>query len=117
MIAALRRHVVPALRERGFKGSFPHFRRPKEHAIDLLTFQFDKYGGGFVVELATGSTHGIETSWGEHIPPNKVKAWDASRRLRLGARDEQSDGIWFRYDRIRQQSALLPPVELSDEAR
>nr|WP_268888411.1 DUF4304 domain-containing protein [Heyndrickxia shackletonii] len=42
MISALKKIVVPELRERGFKGSFPHFRRIFENKIDLITFQFDK---------------------------------------------------------------------------
>jgi hypothetical protein len=46
MIAALQAHVVPELRRRGFKGSFPHFRRAAAQRIDLLTFQFDKWGAG-----------------------------------------------------------------------
>jgi len=41
--------VVTALRASGFKGSFPHFRRPLPERIDLLTFQFDRHGGGFVL--------------------------------------------------------------------
>jgi hypothetical protein len=52
MRKALQVIVVPVLRERGFTGSFPHFRRRRQKGIDLLTFQFDKYGGGFVVEIA-----------------------------------------------------------------
>lgn len=43
MIAALKAVFVPVLRERGFKGSFPHFRRIRPDRIDLLTVQFDKW--------------------------------------------------------------------------
>lgn len=99
MIETLKEYVVPVLRERGFKGSFPHFRRPTERAIHLLTFQFDKWGGGFVVEVATCPPGGVTMHWGEHVPPNKVRAWDVTRRLRLGAPDEKSDGHWFRYEK------------------
>ena len=98
MIETLKEYVVPVLRERGFKGSFPHFRRPTERAIHLLTFQFDKWGGGFVVEVATCPPGGVTRHWGEHVPPNKVRAWDVTRRLRLGALDEKSDH-WFRYEK------------------
>ena len=52
MIVALNSIVVPVLRHRGFTGSFPHFRRLGTKQIDLITFQFDKWGGGFVVELS-----------------------------------------------------------------
>jgi hypothetical protein len=98
MIETLKEYVVPILRERGFRGSFPHFRRPTESGIHLLTFQFDKWGGGFIVEIATCPPDGFTTSWGKHISPGKVTAWDINRRLRLGAPDEKSDH-WFRYDK------------------
>ena len=64
MIETLNEHVVPVLRERGFKGSFPHFRRPTERGIHLLTFQFDKWGGGFAVEVAACPPDGITDALG-----------------------------------------------------
>jgi hypothetical protein len=76
MIAALKETVVPMLRDMGFSGSFPHFRRVREKQIDLLTFQFNRYGGSFVVEVAFCAPDGFMTHWGEHIPPNKVRAHD-----------------------------------------
>ena len=39
MNKALNEIVVPELRKRGLKGSFPHFRRIMETQIHLLTFQ------------------------------------------------------------------------------
>lgn len=106
MITALKQFVVPKLREQGFKGSFPHFRKINGDKIDLLTFQFDRYGGGFVVEAAVCPIQGIMHSWGEQVPPNKVTAHDVSERLRLN----QQDGQWFRYDipaeNIYEQVAL-----------
>ncbi len=52
MDLAIKHIVVPILREQRFKGSFPHFRRKNENNIDLITFQFNRWGGSFVVELA-----------------------------------------------------------------
>lgn len=94
MISELKKIVVPELRNRGFKGSFPHFRRISEDKIDLMTFQFDRYGGGFVVEVGVCSPEGFTHSWGEKVPPNKVTAHDLNNRLRLN----KNDGQWFRYD-------------------
>ena len=96
MIQALQTHVIPELRRRGFAGSFPHFRRPVDDAIHLLTFQFDKRGGGFVVEIAACPPAGVVVG-GEHVPPDRVTAHSVARRLRLGARSEGQDH-WFRYD-------------------
>lgn len=97
---ALKSIVVPYLREKGFKGSFPHFRRASDTKIDLLTFQFDKRGGGFVIEISKCPPDGIMTHWGEHIPPNKVRAWDMhpNIRLRLKPSPGGSTRDWFRYD-------------------
>ncbi|MGY8643866.1 MAG: DUF4304 domain-containing protein [Verrucomicrobiales bacterium] len=41
---ALKSIVVPDLRTRGFKGSYPNFFRERDGHIDLLGFQFNKYG-------------------------------------------------------------------------
>lgn len=94
MISALKKVVVPELRNKQFKGSFPHFRRISENKIDLITFQFDRYGGGFVIEIGVCSPEGLTHSWGEKVPPNKVTAHDINNRLRL----KENDGQWFRYD-------------------
>jgi Domain of unknown function (DUF4304) len=100
MVRALKEIVVTKLREKGFKGSFPHFRRLRDEKIDLLTFQFDKWGGGFVIEISKCSPTGITTHWGAYIPPNKVRAWDLhpNKRLRLQPRSGSSTSEWFRYD-------------------
>ena len=120
MISSLKRLFVPALRERGFKGSLPHFRRPMQHRIDLLTIQFDKWGGGFVIEISKCSPDGLTMSWGEHIPPNRVRAWDVhpTHRPRLGAPRPEEDGHWFRFDgwrgtdRVaRQAVSYLPEAD------
>jgi hypothetical protein len=59
MIIELKSMVVPELRNKRFKGSFPHFRRISEDKIDLITFQFDRYGGGFVVEVGVCPPEGL----------------------------------------------------------
>jgi hypothetical protein len=100
MVKTLKAALVPALRERGFGGSFPHFRRIAQERIDLLTVQFDKNGGGFVIEIARCGVEGITMPWGAYIPPDKVKAWDVypPHRPRLGATSPGGKGIWFRYN-------------------
>lgn len=96
MNRALKQIVVPYLRSHQFKGSFPHFRRKQETHIDLITFQFNRYGGSFVVECTICPPKGVTMSWGEHIPPNKVTAHDMSERYRL--QHEQSSSPWFDYE-------------------
>jgi hypothetical protein len=98
MIEKLKEHVVPVLKARGFKGSFPHFRRITDTGIHLLTFQFDKWGGGFAVEIAACPPQGVTMHWGKQIPPTKVTSQHVSRRQRLGTSDDKTDH-WFRYDK------------------
>ncbi len=99
MIAVLKSIVVPVLRRSGFTGSFPHLRRLGEKQIDLITFQFDKWGGGFVVEISKCGTDGVTMSWGEKIPPKKITAHDLHPRdrFRLGCKGPGTDH-WYRYD-------------------
>lgn len=99
MEAALKRVVVPVLRERGFTGSWPHFRRLHDD-VDLVTFQFDRNGGGFVIEIAKGKLAGFTTHWGKHIPAEKLTAWDLhpDDRKRLKPRTGSGTDSWFRYD-------------------
>ena len=99
MESALRRIVVAELRRAGFTGSFPHFRRLRQ-AVDLVSFQFDRHGGGFVIEVATGDPSGFTTHWGKHIPANKLTAWDLhpDQRRRLKPISGSGTGLWFKYD-------------------
>lgn len=100
VIASLQEVLVPALRKRGFKGSLPHFRRIKDGRVDLFTVQFDRHGGGFIVEISRCSSAGVTTRWGKHIPANKVCAHDLhpNERHRLGSPGPGVDGRWFRFD-------------------
>jgi len=110
--------VIPWLRTQGFKGSFPHLRRTGQAGIDLLSFQFDLNGGGYVIEIAKCPLEGIVTHWGEPIPAAKAKAWDVhpSRRKRIHADDGAGTAGWFRYDvHPPGKVAALTVKRLSDE--
>jgi hypothetical protein len=100
MLAALREHLVPQLRRCGFTGSLPHLRRIGTTQIDLLTVQFNRHGGSFVIEIAQCGPDGTTMHWGEQIPPQKVTAHDIhpSKRHRLGSPSPGEDGRWFRFD-------------------
>ena len=99
MTAALKKNVLPALRNMGFTGTFPHLRRIADH-VDLMTFQFDRNGGGFVMEAARGELSGFTTHWGKFIPANKLTAWDLHPDQRIRIQPKQGGGTdsWFRYD-------------------
>ena len=123
MIDVLKLLVVPSLRDRGFKGSFPHFRRIEQNKTDVLTFQFDKWGGGFIIEIGSGTPEGTILPWGEVVPATKLTAHDlyGSDRARLSSGPKTKTGKWFRYDDNTQESFeaaadevlnLLPQADL-----
>jgi len=117
MVSELRNVVVPLLRAKGFRGSMPHFRRPHEKGIDLLTFQFDHWGGGFVIEIARSPSDGVTMHWGAKVSPSKVTAHDLDERHRLQPRSGSGRDDWFRFDdgncqvASRQVISLLPAAE------
>ncbi|MEJ1959882.1 MAG: DUF4304 domain-containing protein [Nitrosomonadales bacterium] len=100
MNSAIKKQILPWLRSHGFKGSLPHFRRPTQGGIHLLTFQFDRNGGGLIIEIARCKIDGITTPWGKHIEPNKVTAWDVEPNNRVRIQHLQGSGTehWFRFD-------------------
>src|SRR5690348_5276517 len=85
IIRALKEVFVPALRARGFRGIFPHFRRVLPDRVDYLTIQFYSSGGSFVVEIATAGPDGKPRGYGDHLPVAKLNAHYFSNRLRLGS--------------------------------
>ena len=122
MVAALKLEVVPLIRKCGFSGSFPHFRRFGPTKTDCLCFQFDKYGGGFVVELGEGPTDDLVFLWGEIRPVAKltIPDLDFGSRARLASCPRPVGEQWFRYDTGTDQAfasaakavqALLPQME------
>lgn len=96
---ALKRVLVVELRQRGFTGSLPHFRRRDAERISLLSVQHFSSGGSFVVEVATCPPSGHSTSWGKEVSPSKVTARDINDpRPRLGNPNFPGSGDhWFVY--------------------
>ena len=66
MMKALAADFVPVLRERGFVGSFPHFRRKLDQRIDFLNVQFNRHGGRFCLNIGQTGPDGLEDpNWPE----------------------------------------------------
>jgi len=104
--------VVPALRQRGFTGSFPHFRRLAGAKTDLLTFQFDRHGGGFVIEIAEAPVGPFTLPWGAKVLPARLTAHDMppSQRSRVQPGSDGSTESWFRFDRGLSSSQVAEQV-------
>lgn len=102
MIKNLNEIVIPVLRQLNFKGSFPHFRRQTTDRINLLTFQFDRHCGGFVIEIANCKSTDYKTALNRDIAPNKLTAHDFYKSKRIQANMKTPDSLtddWFRYDK------------------
>src|SRR5688572_10319197 len=72
MMSALKTRFVPALRERGFAGSLPHFRRRLPERVDYLTVQLYSAGGSFVVEVGRTGPAGFTDGPWKHLPVDKI---------------------------------------------
>ena len=96
----LKRIVQPQLRGAGVSGLFPHFRRIGPETTDLLSFQFDWNGGGFVIEIARCPPDRSVTAWGAHIAPTKAAAFDVHPKFRKRIQPKAGGGTysWFRFD-------------------
>lgn len=102
MIKSLNLIVVPVLRDLGFTGSFPHFRRNIDDRLNFITFQFDRSGGGFVIEIANCPVNGVNIPFIKDIKPNKLTAHHLNKRKRIQSNMVTTSSLtedWFRYDR------------------
>jgi hypothetical protein len=91
----LRLIVVPRLRERGFLGKLPSFRRIRNGTCETLDVQFNKYGGSFAINLKV-----IEA--GHDFMKTPYGDLKALRSQRLGSRRKRMENRfymdhWFRF--------------------
>lgn len=70
----LKKVVFPVLQGMGFTGTGLFWQRPRDEALDLLDFQYWKYGGEFILEFARRERGNLQTYWGELIPEAKITA-------------------------------------------
>jgi len=107
MRAQLKQDVLPYLRSLGFKGSLPHLRRVHDRGIDLLCFQFNKWGEPMLV-LEYGYTGRFESwSFGYGVMPpvseKNVVVWhlDLDFRGRLNPANIKAENgypeYWFGF--------------------
>lgn len=96
---ALQEILVPALRERGFKGMLPHFRRLGTGQAQLLTVQFNKWGGSFIIELGRAQRLPYRSRSGRVMTAGQLRAWDLDLedRVRLHAGATPRREVWFSF--------------------
>ena len=95
MNAALKAVTVPRLRKLGFTGSFPHLRRVRGDCVDLVVFQFNKYAGSFVVEIAFLTAEEAKSHWSGARKLAGATVYDAKKRYRLGAAQGHDHWVVF----------------------
>lgn len=107
---AVKSEVEPLLRDLGLNGEYPHYRRNCGGRADLISFQTNKNGGSFIVEIAQTSGEGVTPFWSDDfIPFDQLNVWhldphrDKRKRILAGL-----FGLlgWFHYDRIWQRIFL-----------
>ena len=118
--------LIPALASRGFRGKRSTFRRFGPDYLDLLTIQYWKYGGSFILEFGRTARGDFQTNWGPIVPEDEmdVAHLPTTKRARLDERDPASDDIFRgfkyegfgtdpnRYDALATRVAnLLPQVD------
>ena len=97
--AQLKKLTVPLLRQRGFKGSFPHFYRDIGGHVDLLMFQFRLDGSSFVVEISYADPDRKNVYFRPETAVNKLQVSATSKRHRLGRAGKLADdAAWLKLD-------------------
>jgi hypothetical protein len=126
MRRAFKRHLIPRLTSLGFAGKSSNFERLTATTQDLLSIQYWKYGGSFILEFGRRERGPLLTAWGEIVPEEAldVAYLPLSDRARLQERPEVSREIFsgFRfegfgedvdkYDALaRRLAGMLPQVD------
>ena len=77
--------VIQPLLSQGFTGEYPHFRREKENCIELITFQTNKYGGSFTVEVSAvfPNSDNKNFEWYDDLIIKNLTVWNTNERYRL----------------------------------
>ena len=96
MINALKKTVIKDIKDRGFTGTYPHFKKILPDCVELIDFQTNKYGGSFTIEVSAVFPNSKVTNLSDPtatVDANKVDVAYTNQRYRL---DGMFDG-WFYY--------------------
>jgi len=97
MMEVIKQKILPYFRNNDFKGSFPHLRRLKENQLNLLSFQFHRFGSSFTIKIANCPPKGVETKL-YSLPPKKCNAFNIGRKgIRVGRLIHGKD-YWYEYE-------------------
>lgn len=103
MKKALEKNVVSRLRDRGFDGKYPHYKKEYPDRIELVSFMTNKWGNSFTVEVS--AVFFDESKRDSNFCSSSFKnihnatVWDTNIRYRLKG---NFDG-WFYYSDLYRQ--------------
>ncbi len=102
MFSYLKKLVIEPLNNKGFTGKYPHFHKANEESIQLISFQTNKWGGSFTVEVSSlfpkrkdknfSSKEMNDAEW-DYQSEKSLNVWCTNQRYRL---EGMYDG-WFYY--------------------
>ena len=117
MRKAIDKYVIPHLTENGFVGEHPHYKKIYDDRIELLTFQNNRHGNSFTVEISTVFLDKKRDSnfytW-DFETAEEATVWSTNIRYRLKG---MYDG-WFYYtDVYRQKIGSLTSYNAISETK
>lgn len=116
--AIIKKFLIPKLKIEGFHGKFPEFQRKEQERLHLLSVVFDKYGGGFFLEVSNYPSGDMETSWGEVVrePDITVAHTPIECRARLQQKEHKHSlsEDWFRFDKFSEDEIEDLVLEVID---
>ena len=96
MRKAIDKHVIPHLTANSFVGDYPHYKKVYDDRIELLTFQNNKHGNSFTIEISTvflDTKRDSNFFTGDFETAEDATVWSTNLRYRLKG---MYDG-WFYY--------------------
>ena len=105
MLSALKEYTFPQLKERGFFGNYPNFRRNLENCIEFISFQTNTLGGSFAVEVSAVFPDSKNTNYSLYFDKDEEEfSMEATKsRHRLPG---MFDG-WFYYRDVYSKRMLF----------
>ena len=112
MLSALRMQTFPKLKELGFTGKYPNFRRELEHCIELISFQPNKWGGSFTVEVSAVFPDSENKNYTlyDSVTEETLSVAATNKRCRLPG---MFDG-WFYYRDVYRKRILFEGTHYYD---
>ena len=105
MLSALKAHTFVLLKEKGFTGRYPNFRRKLDNCIELISFQTNKWGGSFTIEVSAVFPGSVDPNYTlyEGVTEDTLGVEATNKQYRLPG---MYDG-WFYYRDVYRKRTLF----------